>query len=160
VSRNLIDRVRYEAWVNAGCTGPILPDFLRFALLEEKLTAAKCGDKYIIGKSRIWDVVKHTQIVDDEDLATAARYQYSTHKVSSIVLEIDTPSAVVTPTQGMSMNPSQPFPLHNINIAKPHRQDQHRPSTTALPRQHKSFRVVSARWNDRMRIIATKYLCV
>jgi hypothetical protein len=124
---SIIDRDIYSLYFANPKTTIILPDHLRFAMLEEKLKVPKCADKYVAGQSMFYDPLMDTPIADDGDLDAAVRYQFLMHKVRSIVLEVQTPTAVTIPLPGQTGVPLQSHLPQNTNLSQQHPQHQRQP---------------------------------
>jgi hypothetical protein len=71
----------YEKYLTTNGAIKILPDDVQFDSLENRLKSPKCLGKYIAGTSIIWDAVRHSVIVDTDDLVIAVRYQFSTYRM-------------------------------------------------------------------------------
>jgi hypothetical protein len=111
----IIDPSIYATYLGGAGAMTVLPDHLRFDPREIRLKSLKCLGKYVDGRSIIWDTVRRNSIVDTEDLITAVRYQFMTHKVNTIVLEVQNPTAVTTLTPGMMEIPLQIQLSHHTN---------------------------------------------
>jgi hypothetical protein len=99
---SIIDDETYLSYLAKPKTIIILPDHLQFAKLVEKLNGPKCAGKYVAGQSKVYDALMDTPIADNEDFNAAVRYQFLTHKVKSIVLEVQTPTAVTISVPGIT----------------------------------------------------------
>jgi hypothetical protein len=77
----LLPSAIFDNYIGGNTTTPIIPERLAFENLVNRFSNPRFRKPYRPGESRIFDVLKGTEVADDDDLASATPHQFFTQIV-------------------------------------------------------------------------------